>query len=85
MPLYEYQCLECRNRFELRRSYSDASAVTCPECHGDVRRVMSPVAVIFRGSGFYATDNGRRSAEPKEQEQHQGSKGLPAPGGAAKP
>jgi len=74
MPLYEYQCLECRARFELRRRFSDTSGVTCPQCHGDVQRVLSPVAIVFKGSGFYATDNGKRSAGAKEPEHQETSK-----------
>jgi putative FmdB family regulatory protein len=70
MPLYEYQCLGCCARFELRRSFSDTSGVTCPQCHGEVQRVLSPVAVVFKGPGFYATDNGKKSANPKEPERH---------------
>ena len=57
MPIYEYQCEDCSCRFELRKSFNDKSAVTCPQCGGNARRVFSPVPIIFKGSGFYSTDN----------------------------
>ncbi|MFC1968791.1 FmdB family zinc ribbon protein [Chloroflexota bacterium] len=57
MPLYEYQCMHCSTQFEIRCSSNDESAVTCPKCHGEGQRMFSPVSVIFKGSGFYTTDN----------------------------
>ena len=56
MPVYEYCCDGCMHRFELRRSFSDESEVTCPRCSGGVRQVYSPAPIIFKGSGFYITD-----------------------------
>ncbi|MBN1955243.1 MAG: zinc ribbon domain-containing protein [Anaerolineae bacterium] len=57
MPLYEYECEECGVRFEKRQSFSEAPIRTCPECGGRVHRLIQPVGVVFRGSGFYVTDN----------------------------
>jgi len=57
LPIYEYECSECSHKFELRRSFSDDSPVLCPRCECSARRVFSPVPIIFKGSGFYATDN----------------------------
>lgn len=56
MPVYEFCCDNCLHRFELKRSFHDNSAVTCPRCSGGVRQVYSPSPVIFKGSGFYITD-----------------------------
>jgi putative FmdB family regulatory protein len=56
MPIYEYCCNSCMHRFELKRSFSDDSAVSCPKCSGDVRQIFSPAPIIFKGSGFYVTD-----------------------------
>jgi putative FmdB family regulatory protein len=66
MPLYEYQCKDCGVRFERTQSFSDAPLTRCPECDGRVHRVIGVTGVIFKGSGFYVTDNrsgsdGRRS------------------------
>jgi len=57
MPIYEYQCELCSCQFELKRSFNDNSAVTCPQCNAIARRVFSPVPIIFKGSGFYVTDH----------------------------
>ncbi len=57
MPIYEYQCEDCGVRFERLQSMSAPSTGVCPECGGKVHRVISSVGVIFKGSGFYVTDN----------------------------
>jgi putative FmdB family regulatory protein len=59
MPIYEYECLECGERFELRQSVKDEPVKKCVKCGGGARRVIHPVGIIFKGSGFYATDNRR--------------------------
>ena len=57
MPIYEYQCEKCGVRFERLQAMSAKPATNCPECDGPVHRIISPVGVIFKGSGFYVTDN----------------------------
>ena len=57
MPIYVYRCADCRSETEKRQSFSDAPLTTCETCGGSVRRVVHPVGVIFKGSGFYSTDN----------------------------
>ncbi len=57
MPIYEYECSRCAHRFEVRRSFSESSPVSCPQCDCDAQRIFSPVPIIFKGSGFYVTDN----------------------------
>ena len=57
MPMYEYECMICGMRFERRQHFSDPPLQQCPECRGKVRRVFSPPAIVFKGSGFYVTDN----------------------------
>ena len=57
MPLYEYQCMDCGVRFERHQRFQDAPIRTCPECGGQVQRLIGPVGVIFKGSGFYSTDH----------------------------
>ena len=61
MPVYEYECTNCHFHFERHQHISDAPIQVCPECAGEVRRVFHPVGIIFKGSGFYATDNRRGS------------------------
>jgi putative FmdB family regulatory protein len=56
MPLYEYECFLCGNRFEkIQRATADPLEV-CPECGGAVRRLLNAPALQFRGSGWYVTD-----------------------------
>jgi putative FmdB family regulatory protein len=61
MPIYEYRCLN-GHTFEVIQSMSDDPVGTCEECGAPVERVFHPVAVHFKGSGFYSTDYG---AKPK--------------------
>lgn len=62
MPTYNYKCTNCDNRFEARQRFSDDPLTECPVCHGLVRRVIMPVSVVFKGSGFYVTDNKQAQA-----------------------
>jgi putative FmdB family regulatory protein len=59
MPLYEYECKTCRIRFERRQLFSDAPVKACPECGGEVYRLIHPAGIILKGKGFYVTDNRR--------------------------
>ena len=57
MPTYEYQCEQCGARFELFQNMNDDPVEKCPECGGKVQRLIGAGAgIIFKGSGFYATD-----------------------------
>jgi len=62
MPLYEYECASCRKRFELRQKITEDALSVCPSCGGIVRRIIHPVGIIFKGSGFYVTDNRKSEA-----------------------
>jgi putative FmdB family regulatory protein len=65
MPMYEYECGSCGRRFEqLQRITEDALTID-PECGGPVRRVIQPVGIIFKGSGFYVTDSRNASSSSK--------------------
>lgn|SRR5690625_1087518 len=57
VPTYQYACTECDARMEVVQSFSDDSLTVCPECEGRLRKVYSAVGVVFKGSGFYRTDN----------------------------
>ncbi len=57
MPIYLYECESCGVRFERMQRMSENPLTKCPECEGHVHRVIQPVGVIFKGSGFYITDN----------------------------
>lgn len=64
MPIYEYQCDTCGIRFERRQHMDDEPLKDCPECVGHVHRVIQPIGVIFKGSGFYITDSRHKSTLP---------------------
>jgi putative FmdB family regulatory protein len=62
MPLYEYECQQEGNRFEVIQKFSDPPLVTCPTCGGAVRRLLSSPAIQFKGSGWYITDYARKGS-----------------------
>jgi len=57
MPTYEYACKSCSRTFEVVQGMKDAALTTCAECGGELRKVFFPAGIMFKGSGFYATDN----------------------------
>ena len=63
MPRYDYECSTCSHVFELKQSFQDDPAGTCPECQGSARRKFHAVPVIYKGSGFYTTDYARSGVQ----------------------
>jgi len=62
MPVYTYRCDSCGVEFERHQSFTDAPLKTCPECRKkSLRKVITPTKIIFKGSGFYATDHKSQS------------------------
>jgi putative FmdB family regulatory protein len=58
MPIYTYKCETCGIQFEQQQSFSDQPLTRCPECKKkSLRKVYTPVGIVFKGSGFYATDH----------------------------
>jgi putative FmdB family regulatory protein len=57
MPVYTYKCDQCDHQVEVRQRFTDAPLTVCSRCGGRIRRVIVPVGVVFKGSGFYVTDN----------------------------
>ena len=58
MPIYTYHCDSCGIQFERTQKFSDAPLTRCPECSKkSLRKVYTPVGIVFKGSGFYATDH----------------------------
>ena len=62
MPLYDYECLTCAHRFEVRQRVSEVGNAPCPTCASDSRRVFHSVPILFKGSGFYSTDHRKGQA-----------------------
>ena len=69
MPTYQYACTACDERLEVVQKFTDDSLTTCEECGGSLRKVYSPVGIVFKGSGFYRTDsrNGSASRDAKDK------------------
>lgn len=63
MPTYAYRCTACEHRFEQFQRMADDPLTECPECHGFVKRVIHPVGVVFKGSGWYITDSRKTSSD----------------------
>lgn len=61
MPTYEYKCNTCGQRFEKIQRFSDAPLTECPSCGAEVRRVIQPTGIIFKGAGWYITDSRQSS------------------------
>ncbi len=58
MPVYTYHCTNCGVQFEKQQSFSDQSLIRCPECgKRALKKIYLPVGIVFKGSGFYATDH----------------------------
>jgi putative FmdB family regulatory protein len=68
MPTYVYACTACEERLEAVQRIADAPLTECPACGGSLRKVIQPVGIVFKGSGFYKTDSrkgtGNGAAKP---------------------
>jgi putative FmdB family regulatory protein len=74
MPIYTYQCESCGVRFERQQSFSDAQLTRCPECNKKtLRKVYTPVGIVFKGSGFYSTDHRSPSGAGRGQSKNSDS------------
>jgi len=68
VPTYQYVCTECGTPLEAQQAFSDAPLTECPACAGRLRKVFSPVGVVFKGSGFYRTDSKADGKQDKKDE-----------------
>ncbi len=66
MPTYQYTCTECGEPVEKVQKFSDAPLTVCAVCGGRLRKVFSPVGIVFKGSGFYRTDSRKNGMVPAE-------------------
>ncbi len=76
MPLYEYECLSCGERFEALQKFSDSPLTECKFCKGKVRKLLGTPALQFKGSGWYITDYAGKSPKP-EGAQKEGKEAKP--------
>jgi len=69
MPTYAYRCNDCGHQFDAFQRFSEDPLRECPSCGGVVRRVIQPVGVVFKGSGWYITDSRAKPDEAKPKEK----------------
>ncbi len=86
MPIYTYRCENCAVQFERRQSFTDAPLTVCPECHqSQLRKVITPAGIVFKGSGWYVTDHKSKSsavqpaasAKPGSESKSEGKDAAP--------
>ncbi len=82
MPTYHYRCSECGHAFDQFQRFSEDPLTVCPECEGLIKRVLQPVGIVFKGSGWYVndsrSDSGSKAAKPSAEKSGDSN-------GAAKP
>ena len=71
MPTYQYTCTDCGEPVEAVQKFTDAPLTVCAACGGRLRKVFSPVGIVFKGSGFYRTDsrNGSSASAPAAKDK----------------
>ncbi|HEY3410681.1 MAG TPA: FmdB family zinc ribbon protein [Propionicimonas sp.] len=89
MPTYQYRCTSCDRDLEVVQKFTDDPLTDCPECDGNLRKVFNAVGVVFKGSGFYATDNRPKAkagtGKPSEKSGEKSQKSESKPKSDAKP
>ena len=66
MPTYEFRCSDCGNLVEIFQRIDEEPLTVCERCGGRMRKVFHPAGIVFKGSGFYATDSRSKSKSSKE-------------------
>jgi len=76
VPTYQYRCTECGGELEAVQKFTDEPLTVHEDCGGRLRKVFSPVGIVFKGSGFYRTDSrqGSSAAEPASTSSTSGEK-----------
>src|SRR5688572_26028274 len=73
MPVYTYQCSNCGVRFDRMQSFADKALTRCPECRKKgLRKVFAPVGIVFKGSGWYSTDQRSASGRTAKSQNNDG-------------
>jgi putative FmdB family regulatory protein len=80
VPTYQYACTECGEQLERVQKFTDEPLTVCPACSGRLRKVFSPVGIVFKGSGFYRTDS--RASNGAKDGQKSGTTSAGEPGSA---
>ncbi len=87
MPTYQYTCTECGEQVEVVQKFTDDALTVCTACGGRLRKVFSPVGIVFKGSGFYRNDSRKSPASDgpaKKDKESAGSKPSDSSSGSSK-
>jgi putative FmdB family regulatory protein len=83
LPTYGYRCPKCANEFDVLQRMTDPSGAACPKCGSPAQRLFFPASIVFKGSGFYATDNRSSSSSSSSAPSSDGAgSAAPAKAGA---
>lgn len=82
MPTYEYACTNCGQHVEVFQRVAEPPLETCAACGGHMRKVFFPAGIVFKGSGFYATDSRSKSTTSASSDAGSGSESKKAPASA---
>ncbi len=74
MPVYEYECRSCGKLHEIMQRYTDAPLAKCPECGGEMKKLISSTSFILKGTGWYKTDYPPRNSKKEGGEKDNGAK-----------
>lgn len=66
MPTYGYKCTSCNHTFEVLQKVSDEPVKTCEKCNKEVKKILYPVGIMFKGSGFHVNDYGKKEPGSKK-------------------
>jgi putative FmdB family regulatory protein len=72
VPTYEYECTSCGQHIEVFQRFTEDALTTCGVCGGPLRKVFHPAGIVFKGSGFYATDSRSASKAPSKPKKDGG-------------
>jgi putative FmdB family regulatory protein len=65
MPVYEYGCMKCGKKHEIMQKFSDAPMAVCPDCGGEVKKLISNTSFVLKGTGWYVTDYADKKSSDK--------------------
>jgi putative FmdB family regulatory protein len=84
VPTYQYACTECGDRSEVAQRFTDDPLTVCSTCGGKLRKIFSPVGIVFKGSGFYRTDSRASSSTVSAGKEASASNGSSKAGSESK-
>lgn len=68
MPIYEYSCSNCREKFEFMQKITDEPIRHCPKCSGELKKLVSNTSFVLKGTGWYVTDYANKSTDKPSTE-----------------